>query len=67
VWILSQLLRLSSPLVMNLPSCEFMPKYDATFGDERMEDSTDDRLVLELSNSDNILLQRGQAEHAVEV
>jgi hypothetical protein len=31
---------------------KFMTKYDAAFGDERAEDSVDDRPVLELSNRD---------------
>jgi hypothetical protein len=37
---------------------EFMAEDDAAFGDERTEDSADDHLVLELSNRDNVLLQR---------
>jgi hypothetical protein len=36
---------------------EFMPEYEATFGDERVEDSIDDRLVPELSKRDKALLQ----------
>jgi hypothetical protein len=36
---------------------EFMPKYEATFGDERVEDSADDRSVLELSKMDKTLMQ----------
>jgi hypothetical protein len=45
-------------LNVDLPSVEpkFMPKYDATFGDERLEHSTDDRPISELSNSDKVLL-----------
>jgi hypothetical protein len=35
---------------------EFMPEYDATFGNQRAEDSCDDRPVPELSNRDKILL-----------
>jgi hypothetical protein len=35
---------------------EFMPKYEAVFGDERVEDSNDDQPVPELSNRDNALL-----------
>jgi hypothetical protein len=35
---------------------EFMPKYEAVFGDERVEDSDDDQPVPELSNRDNALL-----------
>jgi hypothetical protein len=46
---------------------EFMSEYDATFRDERAEDSADDRPVLELSNRDKVLLQRALAEHAPEV
>jgi hypothetical protein len=36
---------------------EFMPEYEATFGDERAEDSADNRPVLELSKKDKSLLQ----------
>jgi hypothetical protein len=36
---------------------EFMPKYEAAFGDERAKDSTDDRPVPELSKRDKTLLQ----------
>jgi hypothetical protein len=46
---------------------EFMLDYDATFGDERAEDSVDDGLVPELSNKDKVMLQRALAEHAPEV
>jgi hypothetical protein len=35
---------------------EFMSKYEMTFGDERAEDSADDRSVPELSKRDNDLL-----------
>jgi hypothetical protein len=35
---------------------EFMPEYETAFGDERVEDSIDDRLVPELSNRDKTLL-----------
>jgi hypothetical protein len=35
---------------------EFMPEYEAAFGDERAEDSADDRSVPELSNRDKALL-----------
>jgi hypothetical protein len=35
---------------------EFMFEYDATFEDERVEDSIDDHLVPKLSNRDNVLL-----------
>jgi hypothetical protein len=35
---------------------ELMPKYDAVFGDESVEDSADDRPVPELSNMDKVLL-----------
>jgi hypothetical protein len=44
-----------------------MPEYEATFGDERMEDSTDDRPIPELSKRDKALLQRALAEHALEM
>jgi hypothetical protein len=35
---------------------EFIPKYDVVFG-ERADDSSDDRLLPELSNRDKALLQ----------
>jgi hypothetical protein len=35
---------------------KFMPEYDATFGDERAEDPTDECPVSELSNRDKVLL-----------
>jgi hypothetical protein len=35
---------------------EFMPEYEATFGDERVKNSADDRPVPELSNRDKVLL-----------
>jgi hypothetical protein len=37
---------------------EFMPKYEATFGDERAKDSANDRPVPELGKRDKALLQR---------
>jgi hypothetical protein len=37
---------------------EFMPEYEAAFGDERAKDSADDRPVPELSKRDKALLQR---------
>jgi hypothetical protein len=46
---------------------EFMPEYKAEFGDERAEDSVDDRPVPELSKRDKALLQRVLVEHAPEV
>jgi hypothetical protein len=46
---------------------EFMPKYEAMFGDERAKDSADDRPVPELSNMEKVLLQQALAEHALEV
>jgi hypothetical protein len=46
---------------------EFVPEYEATFGHEHAEDSTDDRLVPELSNRDKVLLQRALVEHASEM
>jgi hypothetical protein len=36
---------------------EFMSEYEATFGDERAEDSANDRPVRELSKRDKALLQ----------
>jgi hypothetical protein len=36
-----------------------MPEYDATFGDERVNDSVDDRSVPELNNKDKVLLRWG--------
>jgi hypothetical protein len=36
---------------------EFMPKYEAMFGDERAEDSANDQPVPELSKRDKALLQ----------
>jgi hypothetical protein len=44
-----------------------MPEYEATFGDERAEGSTNDRSVPELSKRDKALLQRALAEHAPEM
>jgi hypothetical protein len=44
-----------------------MPKYKVTFGDERAEDSADDRPIPELSNRDKALLQRALAKHAPEI
>jgi hypothetical protein len=46
---------------------EFIPEYEATFRHEHAEDSTDDRLVPELSNRDKVLLQRALVEHASEM
>jgi hypothetical protein len=46
---------------------EFMPEYEATFGDECVEDSVDDRPVPELSNRDKTLFQRVLVEHALEM
>jgi hypothetical protein len=46
---------------------EFMPEYKAEFGDERAEDSVDDRPVPELSKRDKALLQQALAEHAPEM
>jgi hypothetical protein len=49
----------SFDLDVNLPFVKplFIQEYEVTFGDERAEDSVDDRLVPELSNRDNVLLQ----------
>jgi hypothetical protein len=46
---------------------EFMPKYEAMFGDERAEDSANDQPVPELSKRDKALLQRVLVEHAPEM
>jgi hypothetical protein len=46
---------------------EFMSEYEMTFGDERAEDSADDRPVSELSKRGKALLQRALAEHAPEM
>jgi hypothetical protein len=46
---------------------EFMPEYEVAFRDERAENSVDDQLVLELSNMDEVLLQRALVEHAPEM
>jgi hypothetical protein len=46
---------------------EFMLEYEATFQDERAEDSADDRPVPKLRNRDKDLLQRALAEHAPEM
>jgi hypothetical protein len=56
-------------LDVDLPSVkpEFMLEYEVAFGDERAEDSTNDRLVPELSNRDKVLLQQALAKHAPEV
>jgi hypothetical protein len=56
-------------LDVDLPSIEseFMPEYEAAFGYERAEDSTDDRPVPELSNRDKVLLHRELVEHAPEM
>jgi hypothetical protein len=46
---------------------EFMPEYEAAFGDERTEDSADDRLVPKLSKRDKALLQQALVENALEI
>jgi hypothetical protein len=60
---------ISFALDVDLPFVElkFMAKYEVVFGDERAEDSADDRLVPELSNRDKVLLQRALVEHAPEM
>jgi hypothetical protein len=65
----SQPIATTFTLTIYAPSIEpeFMLEYDAVFGDERAEDSTNDRPVPELSNWNNVLLQRALAEHAPEV
>jgi hypothetical protein len=40
-----------------------MPEYETVFGDERADDSTNDRSVLELSNREKALLLQALAEH----
>jgi hypothetical protein len=46
---------------------EFIPKYEAVFGDERTEDLADDRPVPELSKRYKTLLQQALVEHAPEM
>jgi hypothetical protein len=46
---------------------KFMPGYEATFGDERIEDLADDRPVSELSKREKSLLQRALAEHVPKI
>jgi hypothetical protein len=46
---------------------EFMSKYDATFGDEWVNDSVNNRPVSELSNRDKVMLQQALAEYAAKV
>jgi hypothetical protein len=46
---------------------EFMLEYEMAFGNERAEDSADDRPVPELSNRDMAQLQRALVEHAPEM
>jgi hypothetical protein len=46
---------------------ELMPEYEATFRNERAEDSADDRPIPELSNRDKALLQPALAELAPEM
>jgi hypothetical protein len=46
---------------------EFMPEYEAVFGDERAEDSPDDHPIPELSKRDKALLQPALVEHALEM
>jgi hypothetical protein len=43
---------------------EFMPEYEAVFGDERAEDSANDRPIHELSKRDKALLQQALVKHA---
>jgi hypothetical protein len=43
---------------------EFMPEYVATFRDERVEDSADDRPVPELSKRDNAVSQGYRLSHS---
>jgi hypothetical protein len=56
-------------LDVDLPSVEpeFMPEYETAFGGERVEDSTDDQHVPELSKRDKVLFQRALVEHAPEM
>jgi hypothetical protein len=44
-----------------------MPEYEAMFGDERAEDSADDRSIPELSKRDKALLEGALVEHAPEM
>jgi hypothetical protein len=46
---------------------EFMLEYEAAFGDERTDDSADDRLVPKLSKRDKALLQQALVENALEI
>jgi hypothetical protein len=46
---------------------EFMPEYKVVFGDERAENSANDRPVPELSKRGKALLQRALVEHAPEM
>jgi hypothetical protein len=60
---------IGSTLDVDPPSIEpeFKLEYEVMFGDERAEDSADDRPVPELSNRDKVLLHRALAEHAPEM
>jgi hypothetical protein len=46
---------------------EFMPDYEAAFGDERAKDSVDDQPVPKLSKKDKALLQRALVKHSPEI
>jgi hypothetical protein len=46
---------------------EFMSKYEPTFGDERAEDSANDRPVPELCKRNKAMLQQALTEHAPEM
>ena len=46
---------------------ELNPNNDAAFGDERADNSDDDRPLPELSEAEKILLHRALAEHAPNV
>jgi hypothetical protein len=62
---------IATGFALNVDPCfvepEFMPKYEVTFGDERVADSTDNQPVPELSNRDKALLQRALMEYAPEM
>jgi hypothetical protein len=46
---------------------EFMPEYEATFGDDCAKDSAGEQLVLELRKRDKVLLQQALVEHSSEM
>jgi hypothetical protein len=46
---------------------EFMPEYEAAFGDDCAKDSAGEQLVLELRKRDKVLLQQALVEHSSEM